>query len=157
LKPVALKEEMSADSSMELNNQPAQIGAQFVVAEETFYLILRAFSTSSIMPGESAAGFLLLHPDGRTLDCVQMACSNREAELSAILLNPLGGDGAQLVMTPSPGWGKQVEPTISYRLHPWRRITREGVTAGRGTPEKDGICRLRISGASLEILTPAPR
>jgi hypothetical protein len=86
-----------------------------------------------------------------------MACSNREAELAAILLDTPGVDGAQLVVLPSPGWGKEVEPTISYRMYQWRRFTRDGVTPGRGAPEKDGICRLRISGDRLELLTPEAR
>jgi len=129
--------------------------ARFIKVEETPYLVLLVLYPGEMMPGDTGAGFLLLHPDGRAMDAVQMRCSTRQALLHPVLIEKQGNDGAQLAVLPSAGlFLKDLEPTVSYRLHQWRKSPREGTAPATGSPERDGICRLKIAGGRFEILSP---
>ena len=147
---------MAPDSLLNLDYLPGTFGlARFVRAEGTLYLVITANYRGMLMPGDTAAGVLLLHPDGRVLDWVQMSSSTRQAFLDARILEKTGSDGAQMVVIPASGFFLNfLESTISCRLDQWRREPRELVVPAAGSPEADGVCRMRIRGDQIQILTP---
>lgn len=130
------------------------ISGRFVRADDQTYFLLLLDYHASMLPGEERAGVLLLSTaQNQILDGLHLVCSNREAGLYSRILDPAGPDGAQVAIIPEPGgFSRFVEPTISYRLYQWQRITTSGVATGAGKPERDGICRLGIGSDRLVIL-----
>ena len=142
LELLILEPGMKREAYLEANGQRAQFAfPRFVKAEGTPYLVIPAYYPLWKSSDGTGTGFLLVHPDGRALDCVQMTCTNRLADINFVFLEKPATDGSQMALSPI------VDPVpqgVSYKLHQWRQAPREAKVST--------ALYLRIRGERFEIL-----
>ena len=125
--------------------------ARFMEVEGKTVLLLILDTSSSANP---ATAIMLVSPDGRLLDYVQVSGSNGEVDVRAAFLEKPGEEGAQLAILPRRGFfapGQGVELRLDFRVDQWTRPPRQFAFTWKGS-EAELICPLRIRGGRLECL-----